>query len=351
MSTKKVTEIGRKIVNQAPPASGVRGQLPIPPAGKVVKVQHLTPSERELLDKYGVSGDELPENLAEIIAAAEAQATDLDRMPPPLPMDTPPVKQPEILDVDKLPPEKRERYNNIIKSSVEQAREYAQIEKANANRDPSVNEAIRTALSDKQVVIEDDRDKVKEKNKVTKDKKADEFCPRCGHDLTSNELVEVSDADKLLFIESVLSGKPMFKTYKLLGGNMLLTVRSLTIEEADAVMLQVYIDGNNDRVVTYYDRVETLNKYRTCLQVAKIDFPTEEISLPKHMSEWDVDAEGKADTAVYYIWEKFRKMVDKSDALHRIMVASVAEFNQLQLTLETRAADPNFWKATGRQSS
>jgi hypothetical protein len=341
---------------QAQP-NGLSGNPPIP-VGEPMVIKTLAPGEKEILEAAGwKEGEPVPENLAAIAEAAKADAANTAHLPPPIDLTTPPLQMPPEQKLEELSPVDQAKYRSIMQDALAETKDVVATQEELSRSQVSgagegVNEAINAALQPGQdVVIEDDTDSdtyagtdvpkpnSDNKNKIT-------LCPRCSWPIANEDPVAPTQQDIGDFLQSILGLKPFYKTYELFGGNLIVTIRSLTPSELDLCFRQLFTDTNLDRITTAMEEAERLARYRTCLQVQKVQGGEVNFEFPKTAEEWGlptVDGE----TVLPNIWDKYSEQVNKSEIIHRTIMSVVGEFNQLVAKLEANSRNPDFWKAIG----
>jgi hypothetical protein len=167
--TPTASQLGNKPVGRVPPPAklppGVRGNPPLP-VGKTVVVEggvqrevSLTEIERQHLARAGLKpGDPIPANMAQLLAkskielaeVAQDARADAAAMPLPLPIDTPPMQPPKIVDESQLSPEKRKEVRAVIGQALQQQAEERQMQAAEAKLSqlpPSVQQGLAQAAA------------------------------------------------------------------------------------------------------------------------------------------------------------------------------------------------------------
>jgi hypothetical protein len=333
-----------------PPAAApvMQGTMPLAP-GKVF-IRKPSPAETTVLEKFGWEpGDPVPANLAEVLADAEREATDVNSMPPPVDLRTPPLRIPKEQNLYDLPPEEQAKYADVI-SLMQQAKQEAVEEKELSqsfvsNSDGrvdnnSINQAIATASKPAKTLpltIVDDTATVPETNA----KSEPVFCKNCGYNQAKSDVVEVTEEDKIQFLVSLLGLKPFIKRYSLFGDRLSVTLRTINPVEADMCFRQLYIDRKKNRVANQAEEAENLARYRAALQVQNM--LGNGLTYQQKTTDTvvrDIDA----DTYVYHAWARFCE-VNTSETMHRTLLGLVFRFNELVARLEANVDNPNFWQA------
>jgi hypothetical protein len=334
---------------------GLSGNPPIP-VGQPMVIKSLAPGEREVLEAAGwKEGEPVPDNIADIASKAKEEAANVSQLLPPVDLATPPLQMPEEVKIEDLPPEEQEKYVGILQEALEATREDSErVEAMQASQvdgaGEGVNEAIQTALTPgSDVVVEDDTDSATYAGtKVPKEEEEEstnvDTCPRCLWRLDAEDPIQPTEQDKSDFLQSVLGLKPFYKIYSLFGDNLYVTVRSLQPPELDACFRQLFMDTKKERILTAVDEAEVLARYRTCLQVYKLEGGQINFQFPGDIGGWQATSE-KDETPLPNIWADYSSKVNKSEILHRSIMSTVGEFNQLVAKLEANSRNPDFWKA------
>lgn len=345
---------------RAKPAAGLIGTPPLP-AGTPMILKSPSPAERAVLQEYGwKDGDPVPSNLSDVIEAAHLDATDLDNMPLPMDIRTPPLKMPKEVDISALPPEDQAKYQAVLaaltaaKTEVDDraAQDAAMIPGASS----SVNDAIRAAMRPSEIQLEDDTASDTYATGTPKTappaaKKTPENCPRCGWAVNDEDVVKISTPDKLAFLQSILGMVPFEKEYSLFGGLGRVRIRSLTPDELDVCFKQLSRDQAMRRTNTAMDHVELLRRYRAALQITRVEGMGNIICRPGSLDELAEQA-GQTEpdeTPIRAIWKEFCRSLNKSESSQRILINQVDQFNVLVSQLEVNAQNADFWQAIDTQ--
>ena len=335
----------------APPAMPIQGMPMIPP-GELISANKFTDGEKALLDQAGwKEGDPIPANFAELNEQAKAiaaEATNIATMPPPGDMNTPALELPEEQDLNKMSPEQQQRYQMVMQSVLGQAESMRQPEPEIEGADPSVLAAIRAAGAESPQLVKDSPAAAAAAEKPTEEV-VDGLCARCGWPKSLEDSIEVTEPDKDVFLSSVLGGKAFEKLYDLFGGRMQISCRTLAPHEVDLCWKQVHADFKNGLVQTPQDQADRLQRYRAALQVTSIDGDSP-VTVPKSMAEWetlfvnDVADLDSGNTVIQLVWKRFSQLLT-NESLHRLIVGTVGDFNNLVAKLEASANSPDFWTA------
>lgn len=318
----------------------------------------LTEIEKEGLKKLGIVDDptKLPSDIASKIHSAmvevENQPTDLPNVKP--------LQIPEPVDFDDLPEEKKRSIAQFIKEAAEDRKK--QSEKVPTKVDPPLDPKI---FKEPEVIDDliDDKPKKQATAPSLEDTKAAEddtdllsknsivVCPHCGWDTRKEELVEITEDDKLDFVQSILGGIRFKKVYELFGGRLKVTFRALTTAESDTAYKQLIIDAQNDvqsKIIgdsSFYWR--TLMAYRSVMGVEKIESDANIIEVPPVL-EIDVDEEDypKPNTKIYALFDKLVEQIMPTELMRSTITHVYTEFQTLCEKLQVMAESPDFWKAS-----
>jgi hypothetical protein len=360
MPKPNLDKADRKPVFSTPPAAapGLKGNAPLPP-GKPMVLKKVSPGERAVLERFGwKDGDPVPDNLAELIEEADiasAPAFDLDNLPPPGSLRTPALKLPVETDVSELPLAEQDKYAQVLAALSDTKLQAIAAEELQASLtdNNSINDAIRAAAtSEPKITLVDDTDSdtystgTKKRTEEMVDAKEEDdeprvkYCRHCGHNQAIKDVIEVTEVDKIGFLQTLLGLQPFAKEYKLYGGRFTLQLRTLLPEEMDTCFRQVFTDRQKNRTTNPAEEAEHLARYKASLQVVRLTGPGLNYVAPQEHPEAP-----KGDTYVYQAWLQFQQDVDRSETLHRILLGTVNRFNLLVSRLEDNADNENFWPA------
>jgi hypothetical protein len=354
MSKDEAIDLTRRPTAQ--PAQDPRKErLPLP-AGRLIRPKVLTAGERKMLEEAGwQEGESVPEDLASIVAKIHQEATDPEQMPPPVPLDTPPVGVNET-EIEELNPQEQERVKLVMQSVLSQAREMETARSERAGLPGSVQEAVSAA---DQVVVEDDTQSSEYSAGAPKEfspEEADEpasdeaeRCPRCGWLQGVSDPITVTEEDKDAFLRAVLGLRQFSKWIELYGGRLKVQVRTLDTGELDQCWRQISHDWDAQQLKTPSDQNEMLIRYRAALQIIAIEGLEKPVVCPQSFTEWekvvspsDDNNEGSPTTTVKRVWDAFRKQVMASESLYRLLIGAVQDFNLMVNKLEISATNPDF---------
>jgi hypothetical protein len=387
-SFRKVQEDGTAAMGQpqaqptafptAPP--GVTGQMPMP-TGVAITPASLTPMEKQALEKLGwKEGDAIPGNLPQLLQEVQnqnlRQATDLAHMPPPGdPSEVPPLQMPEMQSLEDLQPQDQQRIRMALdQAKIDAARAPDSFEPAGPGVQDAAAGVVHRSVNIGSTPVIDDRQSPTYANgepkrpdaandpppppqpapqparPATAAKPQPAKCPHCEWDLSMPDEVVPTDDDKRSFAQAILGGIRWKKDYSLLNGQLLLVVRQLAPAEVDACYSQTFHDQKNGRIENRLDFWETINRYRMMLQLVQFRSGENLVTLPEAIEEWGQGSSPAEPTALRDISATVNEQVLTSEALHRIVRSTIAEFNRLSAKLEVMVTRSDFWEATGRST-
>jgi hypothetical protein len=354
--TKKLTSFKRlpKVPEPAKPTLSQNIGIP----GLMRPGTVLTEIEKEGLKKLGIVDDptKLPSDIASKIHSA---MVDAEKQPVELP-SVKPLQMPETVDFDDLPEEKKRSIAQFIKEAAEERKKQSDkpVTKSDPPLDPKIfkqPEVIDDLIDDKpnkepvnkpveEPKLPDDDSDLLAKNSIV-------VCPHCGWDTRKEDLVNITEDDKLDFVQSILGGIRFKKVYELFGGRLKVTFRALTSAESDTAYKQLIIDAQNDvqsKIIgdsSFYWR--TLMAYRSVMGVEKIESDVNIIEVPPVL-EIEVDEEDypKPNTKIYALFDKLVEQIMPTEMMRSTITHVYTEFQTLCEKLQTMSESPDFWKAT-----
>jgi hypothetical protein len=332
-----------------PPANppGITGDLPVD-VGAVIP-QKLLPDEEADLKALGwQKGDPIPGNFAELVDNARRRA-ELD-IGAPINVEGAKGKlnlQP--VSVTQLPPAEQERLRNAIRSVKVQAAD-AQEDASRNYAHPSVAEAARTAREAvRQNLAKATQEPAAGPAPAAAEAPADETgqqlvpkrCPRCNHDLAVIDPVVVTSEDKETFVIAACTGQSFRKVYKFFDGKVAFGFRDLSLDEQDAIQMQLANDRREGAIKDEADRVNLALRYSLCLQLATVWRDPDEDPLPASLTLWKTE-HGFSDLraiANYVMTTRLPNMT-----VVRLAHDASIRFGSLVRKLEDMAPEPSFWK-------
>lgn len=398
---------------------GVTGNPPLPVGRPVTTISpgDLTEAERTALGSIGwKEGEPIPRDMAAILEQAVKEHLSA-AIPLPVDPTAPPLKV-NTVDLKNLPPEKQQEI--LARARASAAAESAQHAttsrqaEATVSRTQGMSEAVSAAdqavaaFRAKSMPQPSDEPLIApptpavpptaeaapsppppppppatETKAATKsDTGADaqlSHCPHCNWDLALPDIPEPPYADRMAYLHSLLGMKPHLKSYDIFGGNMSVTLRTLTTREIDIVYKQAYRDREMGGLPNEMDYWERINRYRLLLQLVGLRTASKDgffHELPDGYSKstnpgasgvW-VDAERESimaaeagtpgadattlsETGLPAIESWITENVLKTEAIFRAVMRVSSEFNRLMSKMEAMADNSDFWSPTGAPSS
>jgi hypothetical protein len=356
---KKITSFKR----MPPPAPAAKPSNPLPAGlpGMMRPGTVLTEMEKEGLKQLGIvdSPENLPSNIADKIDKIVKDASKVE-----VPKVDKPLHIPEPVDFSELPAEKKREIVNFIKEAAEET-------KKEQSRKPSyVDPPLDPKIFKEPEVIDDlisttPQPKKEEAPKATAEPEkpnvpvsetglvnhGPSLCPHCGWDTTKTELTEVSDDDKMDFVQSILGGIRFKKSYAVFGGKITIVFRSLTTAESDMAYKQLIVDAQNDLQskilsdTSFYWR--TLMAYRAMMSIERIESTDNVIEVPP-ITEIEVDASEypKPNTKLFALFDNLIEQLMPTEVMRNTVTHLYTEFNSLCEKLQAMAESKDFWQAT-----
>jgi len=193
-----------------------------------------------------------------------------------------------------------------------------------------------------------------------------QICVQCGWNQDVPVVPEPDGQDKIAFLQSILGHKTFSKRYKLFGGQLTATFRTLTIREIDALYESTFEAQKAGVILTSSDYYEYLNRLRVHLQLISLVSPSSSlhIKLPEGLSEaahptapshWDTFLRDKElyqqeRPLVSQVQDYVIDQVLKIEQLQRTITHECAKFNRLVAKMEACVDSPDFWNETKPQS-
>jgi len=176
-----------------------------------------------------------------------------------------------------------------------------------------------------------------------------DFCPRCNWPVHSPYDIVPTDMDKQKFMIAILGQGRFEKQYELLGGNMLITLRSLDTKET--VMLQEQLSAmlRTGVIENNTDYIAQMLEQRLAMSVARIEVNGSLFYSTPAVTEWaeahpqpTEDARVHA-TPIIRMVEYFYENGATQETVRRVMHQQHRNFQQLVEGLEVMTADSDFW--------
>jgi hypothetical protein len=362
---------------------GVKGSLPMRP-GEVI----LTDGEKKKLAAFGwKEGDPLPGNIAMLVSKAQKEVEDDIRTAKPF-KDKPIFKAPEPVDISTLSKEKQNelsKYLQQFKEMAPQIEAAARSQEHMATLPPNIQKAIRDASG---VEVVDSRqsenpaadlqrrineaegrvastqekelaDEVEEKpvfsDSETGLNSAHDKCPRCNWTVSAKMRLPSRD-DALLYVAAMLGDRRFEKEYSLYGGKLTVRFRQLSSSLSDRIFHQVAHEIRKGEVTD--DGYTQLMRYRMILCLSTISIGSQEPlniadAIDAHLEDEENRKREFPDTYNKYdALPVFVSSLQKIAPLNNLSVwracrETFTEFNDILDELDSRADNPDFWKAIG----
>ena len=174
------------------------------------------------------------------------------------------------------------------------------------------------------------------------------FCPRCNWDMRQKYEVEITGADKEIFMVSVLGGTRLEKNYSLMGGKYEVKFRSLLAEENKQIHRQLLLDQKRDEFQSDTEWFLRFFEYRLACSVEAVIADGKVIATVPELSEIaNIELPNKTDNKELEPLVRIRNyvVVDvfKMEITRRLVSNKFREFQRLYESLEAMALEPNFW--------
>jgi hypothetical protein len=169
-------------------------------------------------------------------------------------------------------------------------------------------------------------------------------CLRCGFPADQLDLIQITEEDKTLWLQSLVSDQPYRKKLYYYGNKVAVALRLLCTDENDAIVAQIRRDLAEKR---YDDRriIEHQHRYTVALSLVWIDppAPAESIEFPASLQAWSGAAENALDS-VRSVYEAVYTGDGplRSAAMERIVNQAVRDFMALTHKLESLAYATDF---------
>jgi hypothetical protein len=170
-------------------------------------------------------------------------------------------------------------------------------------------------------------------------------CVHCGWPVGTSEPTEPTPKDKQVFVAALLGQKRFTKEYPLLGGQLRVTFRTLTVEENDLVIKQLMKDWNDGKISGPAHSVVEATKYQLALALGAIETNVGQSTIPA-LEDYDFDTP-KEGTILPDVVAYVQKMAMPSEPIRRIVSKAYGHFIDTVTKLEAMAEHSDFWQATG----
>lgn len=348
---------------------GTAAQLPLPTGQAVmdVDVSKMTSAEREGLEKAGWKpGQPIPANMADAIAAVEAQAhQDAAGDRPPVDPGTPPLSY-DPVDIATLPDAERAKYEARLQEELARGaaaappvptRPLSEVaKKVAAARVIPPTPKDQPAPTPEAVNPFDDSPAQPAADATGTGTPFTE-CPHCAWDLAVPALAEPEYAEKMTFLHTVMNGQQFTKEYSLMAGNLLIGFRTLTTREMDMVYQHVYFERERNIVHNDAELWERINRFRMYLQITHVRTSERSRDMPDGLSReanpnakhfWKLPEVGDKGPLAALEDYMFKEIVP-TESLIRLAQFNCQQFNRLVSKLEALTDNSDFWTKTEEQ--
>lgn len=174
------------------------------------------------------------------------------------------------------------------------------------------------------------------------------FCPRCTWDMRQRYEVMPTEADKEVFIISVLGGTRMQKTYKIMGDKYEIKFRGLLAEENKQIHRQLLVEQKRDEFQSDTEWFLRFFEYRLACSVEVIIANDKVLAVVPELADVEkTELPNKTDDKALTPLERLRNYVVadllKTEITRRLVSGKFREFQRLYEALEAMALEPNFW--------
>jgi hypothetical protein len=172
------------------------------------------------------------------------------------------------------------------------------------------------------------------------------FCPRCGWDMRQKFDVEVTDNDKEDFIAVTLGNARFKKKYELMGGRLVITLRSLLAEENKLIYQQLVADQQANKIKSQTDWYTQMLEYRlACSLESMADKTGRVISVVPELHEmpFTPDKDRPLETPMTALFDFVNTKVLAQEVTKRLVGTHLRHFQRLLEALEAMTLEPSFW--------
>lgn len=171
-------------------------------------------------------------------------------------------------------------------------------------------------------------------------------CPRCSWDMGIAFNAEPSAEDIQNFVISILGNARFIKNIPLMDGKMSVSYRTLTAKESRMILQQLRYDTLANRVATEAEWLTSMLEYRlVCGLAALYDETGASIVEIPESENWTFPvSDPTKETPLVPMCEWFNDHGITNESLRRIVGTHHRQFQRIVETLESRTAEPNFWK-------
>ena len=183
------------------------------------------------------------------------------------------------------------------------------------------------------------------------------FCPHCQWDLSAPGQPEPTHSERTTFLQALLGDKVYARSYRLFGGGLQITFRTLTTQEIDAVFKQAFRERDRGEFTSAADMYERVNRLRLYLQLQRVTSPEYDHDMPDGLTKetspnatayWDAPPGAEV---LKLVEKHILEGVLRSESVWRVAMQQCSKFNQLVSRMEILMDSDSFWKATGQPSA
>lgn len=171
-------------------------------------------------------------------------------------------------------------------------------------------------------------------------------CPRCSWDMNIAFNAEPSTEDVQNFVIAILGNNRFIKNVPLMDGKLSVSYRTLTAKESRMILQQLRYDTLAGRVASEAEWLTNMLEYRLVCGLAALydDSGAAVIEIPAS-EDWHFTVDDPTkETPLLKMCEWFNDEGITSEPLRRIVGTYHRQFQRIVETLESRTAEPNFWK-------
>lgn len=320
---------------------GMKGTLPFIQNKPINQTGKLSQEAVKEIERLNSLPEELPEEVKRKVFKPDIKdAVDIDALPE--------EKRKEVLkNIKNMMDRTSTQEDAFVPSSPDIAEAYAQARRAAALTEENIKQSKQTN-TDKQKTEKEPGIEAKQEKKTEPDTPPIQaeplVCVHCNWPVGSKEGCAPTKVDKQIFVIAVLGQKRFVKEYELLGKQLHVSFRSLTVEENDLVIKQLMKDWNDGKISGPAHSVAEAVKYQMVLSLAAIETNVGVIQLPT-LDEYDY-IEPEVGTILPEITNYVNKNAMSNEPLRRIVSKAYGHFIETQSKLEAMAESPDFWQAT-----
>lgn len=167
-------------------------------------------------------------------------------------------------------------------------------------------------------------------------------CGRCGWKL-DDQVSEPSVHDKLAYVQTVLGEGRFRKEYMIFDRRIVFILRSLLPSELDLAQHQLAMDVQKGRIATAVEYDYRYNNYKLAMSIERLQRAGKAPMVLQPVGKLTFD-HTKYETALPSLVTWFDENVYMSDTVRRLIGQEWMRFGKLFDHLESRAAEPSFWK-------